>query len=159
VGLDDLIRWLRDEHNGIHDLIDQLRQTAAKPPRGDRRNWVRELNEHYGAFAASLRERMARQEQRGYLQPVREIRPALSGQVDLLEHEREELKRLVDNLERAVQKLTPSDNLLLRDCCKRIECLLGWFERHQEHENHLVLYVFAQAAAEKKTSVEAEPRA
>ena len=41
-------------------------------------------------------------------------------------------------------RLAATDVLLLRDCCKRIECLLAWLDRHEEHENHLVVYAFTQ---------------
>lgn len=140
---EDVLRWLRDEHDGIHELADRLRERIARPPRGSRENWIRELRERFDSFASCLRERMARQEAGGYLRPVCEARPSLVGQVEMLKHEQDELKRLVDDVQHAVHKLSPRDMLLLRDCCKRIESLLSWFERHEEHENHIVLYVFS----------------
>ena len=142
--IEEVVRWLRSENDRLVELADRLRERIAKPPRGDRRIWVQELCERFDEFAACLRQRVARHEEGGYLKPVCEARPSLTEQVALLEHEHRELKLLIDKVERAVHQLSPTDNLLLRDCCKRIDLLLGWLERHEEHENHILLYAFAQ---------------
>lgn len=142
--MEDVVRWLRNEDDGLPELTDRLRERIAKPPRGDRRIWVQELCERFDEFAAGARRRLARQLEGGYLKPVLAARPALKPQVEMLEHEHGELTRIIDKVEQAVRQLSPQDNLLLRDCCKRIEILLGWYERHEEHENHIVLYVFAE---------------
>jgi hemerythrin-like domain-containing protein len=142
--IEDVVRWLRGEHDGLPELADGLRERIVKPPRGDRRIWVQELRQRFDEFAACLRRRCARREEGGYLNPVREARPSLAAQVAVLEHEHGELKLLIDKVERAVHQLSPTDNLLMRDCCKRVELLLGWLERHEEHENHILLYAFAR---------------
>lgn len=142
--LKDVVKWLRDEHDGVNELIDALREKIARPPRGDRTVWLQELTARFDEFAAGARQRMARQQEGGYLKPVREARPALAEQVDLLEHEHAELARILGEVERAVHQLVPMDKLLLSDCCRRTEFLLGWFERHEEHENHIVLYALGQ---------------
>ncbi|MGD8450781.1 MAG: hemerythrin domain-containing protein [Phycisphaerae bacterium] len=140
----DIVRWLRDEHNHSQEHADELRGTVAHLPRGDRRTWLSELREQFDGFTACVRQRMSRMEEGGYLQPVLQARPDLAKQVELLTHEHTELVRLIDSIHHAVHQLSPDDNLLLRDCCRRIETLLSWVERHEEHENHIVLYVFNQ---------------
>ena len=147
--IQDIVRWLRDEHNGLHERVDRLREKLAKPPRGDRRVWVEELQACYDEFAASVRQRMAHEEEAGYLKPVVQARPSLAAQVELLKHEHDELARIIASVGCAVHELSPEDNLLLRDCGKRIESLLSWLERHEEHENHMVLYVFSQETGEQ----------
>ena len=141
---EDVVRWLRSEHDDMRKLAGRLRESIARPPRGGRENWIVELRARFGDFAARARERMAQEEENGYLRPVLDARPSLAAQVDLLKHEHAELARIIDAVHRAVHQLTAKDNLLLRDCCKRIEDLLFWVERHEEHENHIVLYAFAK---------------
>jgi hemerythrin-like domain-containing protein len=147
--MEDIVRWLRREHDDFHDLADRLRERVAKSPPGTRDRWIGELQARFDDFAASFRRRVADEEKDGYLKPVLEARPSLAAPVELLQHEHVELSRIVDSVQRAVQRLSPKDNLLLRDCCKRIEDLLHWVERHEEHENHIVLYVFAEDTGER----------
>lgn len=142
--MQEIVRWLRSEHSDVSEYADRLRERAARPPRGDRRKWITELRERFDAFATRVRDRTAREEAGGYLRPVLDARPSLSAQIAVLKHEHDELGRIIDNVGRAVHRLSPKDNLLVRDCCKRIEDLLCWVERHEEHENHIVLYAFAK---------------
>jgi hemerythrin-like domain-containing protein len=144
MAIEDMVRWLRSEHGGTHQLADPLRKTVATPPRGGRTQWIAELQTRFDEYASHVCRRMGEEEEHGYLQPVLAARPSLTGAVDVLQHEHVELARLIDRLRRSVRQLTPKDNLRLRDCGKRIENLLSWVERHEEHENHIVLYAFAQ---------------
>jgi len=146
MSMEDIVRWLRSEHSDLNKYADRLRESATRPPRGDRQRWIAELKQRFDDFAARLRERTAREEADGYLRPVIEARPSLAAQVALLKREHDELNRIIASVGRAVHALTPGDNLLVRDCCKRIEDLLCWVERHEEHENHMVLYAFAKGA-------------
>ena len=143
---EDIVRWLRSEHGGTHQLADPLRKTVATSPRGGRAQWIAELQTRFDGYAGHVCRRMVEEEERGYLKPVLEARPSLAGAAEVLQHEHVELTRLIDRLRRSVRQLTPMDNLLLRDCGKRIENLLSWVERHEEHENHIVLYAFAEGA-------------
>lgn len=147
--LEDIVRWLRGEHDDLPKLADRLRERVAKSPPGNRAMWIGELQTRFDDFAACSRQRMTKEESGGYLKPVIEARPSLSAPVELLRHEHAELTRIIDNVQRAVHRLSPTDNLLLRDCCKRIEDLLTWVERHEEHENHIVLYAFASDTGAK----------
>jgi hemerythrin-like domain-containing protein len=147
--MQDIVRWLRREHDDFHELTDRLRERVAKTPPGTRDRWIEELRARFDDFATSFRRRMAEEEKDGYLKPVLEARPSLAAPVELLQHEHDELTRIIDSVQRAVQQLSARDNLLLRDCCRRIEDLLHWVERHEEHENHIVLYVFAGDTGEQ----------
>ncbi|MFH1748388.1 MAG: hemerythrin domain-containing protein [Planctomycetota bacterium] len=142
--VEDVVRWLCHDHSEAGEVTDCLREIMARPPRGDRRQWVQELRTRFEDAMVSTRQHMDTMEAGGYLHPILEARPSLAPQVELLKHEHIELKRLIDGIRIAVEELSPHDNLLMRDCCKRIENLLSWIERHQEHETHIVLYVFAK---------------
>jgi hemerythrin-like domain-containing protein len=140
----DVSPWMLEEHAKIHDLGEQLQAKVAAPPREGRARWLEELRGCYHEFAERLRRHMKAEEEGGYLTHVREMRPTLSEAVDIIHHEHEELRRIVADVQSAVDELKPTDVLLTRDCCKRIEHLLLWVERHDEHENHIVMYAFTQ---------------
>jgi len=146
MAIEEVIRWLRTEHDDLREVADRLRERAAAPPRGGRERWIAELQARFDEFAGRLRRRTAKEEEGGYLKPVLAAQPTLSEAVDVLRHEHRELGCLLDRLEQSVHRLSPRDNFLLRDCCKRIEDLLCWLERHEEHENHLVLYALGYGA-------------
>ncbi|MFQ5807849.1 MAG: hypothetical protein ACE5I3_15495 [Phycisphaerae bacterium] len=146
---EDIVRWLRGEHDDMHESADRLRERVVKSPPGDRRRWIEELRTGFDDFADCFRRRIANEEKDGYLKPVVDTRPSLRTSVELLKREHVELTRILDGVQRAVHRLSPKDNLLLRDCRKRIEDLLCWVERHEEHENHMVLYVLAANSGEK----------
>ena len=141
---DKLAEWMKQEHVRIQDLVNRLREHAVTIPPGSREAWLAELNQRFDHFATHLRRVMSIQEEGGYLLPVVETRPTLSPQVELLRREHVELRQLMDNLQEAVHALKPQDNLLIRDACTRIQVFLGHVQRHEEHENHIVLYALTQ---------------
>ena len=139
--------WMVQEHAKITELSDQLRQMVAAPPRGDRGVWVRELQSRFEEYFGRLHRHFEMEEQGGYLTEVLQLRPTLSAAVALVQQEHEELSELFQDVQSAVRELAPTDNLVLRDCCERVKQLLAWIERHEEHENHIVLYAFTQDLA------------
>ncbi|MFQ5807848.1 MAG: hemerythrin domain-containing protein [Phycisphaerae bacterium] len=141
---DDLSTWMLDEHAKIHELSDALREKVVAPPRGDRAQWVADLRSSFDDFSEHLQQHLTMEEKGGYLSQVVELRPTLSEAVDIIKHEHEELSQILSDLRAALGELAPTDVLLLRDCCKRVQHFLSWLERHEEHENHLVLYAFTQ---------------
>ena len=140
----DAFSWMLDQHAKTRELCEQLHEKVATPSRGDPAEWLADLRVRFGEFTEYMRQHMDREEEGGYLTHVVELRPTLSEAVDIIRHEHEELKRIIDDVQGAVNELSPNDVLLLRDCCKRVEHLLLWIERHEEHENHIVMYAFTQ---------------
>lgn len=141
---DDVAAWMLDENAKIRKLSGQLREKVTGPPRGDRPKWIADLQSRFDDFATRLRRHAEMEEQGGHLAQVVEVRPTLSKAVEVIRHEHEELTVILEDVQAAVHELAPTDNLLLRDCCKRVDHFLSWIERHEEHENHIVLYAFTQ---------------
>lgn len=139
-----LADWMKQEGAKVNDLAHRLREHIISIPPGSLKDWLDELGKRYDHFAAHLRRMMHIEEEDGYLEPVVEQRPTLSQQVELLRHQHEELRTLMDSLEQTVHQLKPEDQLLIRDCCTRLQVFLGHVSRHEEHENHIVLYSFTQ---------------
>ena len=139
-----LAQWMKGEHNRVQELAHYLREHIVTVPTGDRAAWLKELGERFDHFAAHKRRVMSMKQEGGYLLPVVEERPSLSQQVELLRHELNELRQLMDDLGQTVHSLRPEDNLLIRDCCTRLQVFLGHVQRHEEHENHIVLYALTQ---------------
>ena len=144
MNVDDLTTWMLEEHAKIAELVDHLRARVASPPHGDRAAWIAALRGEFDEFADRMARHLAMEEEGGYLTQVVELRPSLSQAVEIIRNEHEELTQIFQDVQEAVHELAATDVLLLRDCCKRIECLLTWLDRHEEHENHLVVYAFTQ---------------
>jgi hemerythrin-like domain-containing protein len=156
---EELVRWLRGDHDPLPEFADRLRERIARKPRGDQRRWIDDLQTCFDDFATFFRERMAKEEANGYFKPVLEARPALESASHVLRQEHSELSRIIESIERAVHRLPPNARLLLRDACKRIEDLLSWIERHEEHENCVVLCVIGEAASLARPGETPPPRA
>ena len=144
MAMNDLIRWLRGRHTDLHDHGDALLEKVARTPPATREKWIEDLQARFHEFAVCFRQQLADEEEGGYLKPLAESRPALGEAVTMLKHEHIELTRIIDRIEKTVQSLTPQSRLVLRDCCRRVEDLMNWVERHEEHENHLMLYAFSE---------------
>ena len=140
----ELNAWIRLEHEKVEELANRLREKTAIVPRANMSFWISEVCERFDHFRAHLVKHMALEEQDGYLPAVVERRPALSGEVDRLHHEHQELRRIMDTLHQAVHELAAKDRLLARDCCCRIDQLLCYVDHHEELENNLVTLAFTQ---------------
>ena len=135
---------LADEHAKVTEMGDRLRTLISSPPRGDLAQWIAELRRQFDDYVAHLRQHLEREEAGGYLAQVIALRPTLSGAVDIIRYEHDELTRLIQDVQAAVHELSPRDNLLRRDCCERVKQLMHWIERHEEHENYIVTFAFTQ---------------
>ena len=139
----DLAEWLQDERKKVDELIYLVRKHLAVPPPGSREAWLPEARECFRRLVEHLKKHMALEEADGYLRAVRAQRPALAPEIDRLQHEHDELGRLMDQVQRALDELRPEDNLLIRSTCVRLATLLSYVEQHEEEEQRLVLHVFS----------------
>ena len=73
---------------------------------------------------------------------VVERRPTLSEQVKRLAHEHQEFLGLMDCIHKCLEEMRPEDQLVIRDCCHRIQDFLAYVEHHKNEENLMVLSVF-----------------
>jgi hemerythrin-like domain-containing protein len=144
MGTNDVATWMLDEHARVHELSGELRARVTGRPRGDHVQWIADLRSRFDELATRLRRHASFEETGGYLTHVVERRPTLSQAVDIIRREHQELGVILRDLQASIHELAPTDNLLLRDCCRRVEHFLYWVERHEEHENHLVLCAFTQ---------------
>lgn len=141
---EDLSNWMLEENAKVHEMGSDLRAKVTQRPRGERAAWIADLRARFDDYAAHLRRHRAMEEEGGYLSQVTTLRPTLAPAIEVIRHEHAELTTILDDVQVAIHELTPTDNLLLRDCCRRIEHFLAWIERHEEHENHIVMYAFTQ---------------
>ncbi len=144
----EVAAWMRVEHEKVQDLANILRENVAVVPRANLAVWIEDVQSRFEHFRAHLIKHQALEEHDGYLATVVERRPALSPEVDRLQHEHRELSRVMNGIHEAVKALAPQDRLLVRDCCNRIESLLCYIERHDELENNLVTFAFTQDLGE-----------
>jgi len=140
----ELATWMKAEGTRVSELAQRLREHVVTIPSAGVQDWLRELVRRFNHFSAHLRRMMQMEEEDGYLLPVIEQRHTLVTEVEQLRHQHDELRKLMSDLERTVHELSPEDPLLIRDCCTRVQVFLGHVARHEEHENHIVLYSFTQ---------------
>lgn len=139
-----LASWMSQENVKVNELSRTLSEHIFAVPSGNLVAWLKELAQRFDHFEAHLRRMMHIEEEDGYLLPVLEQRPTLTKEVELLRHQHDELRRLMDDLHATVHGLSPRDNLLIRDYCARLQAFLGHVLRHEEHENHIVIYTFTE---------------
>ncbi len=144
-----LASWMREEHDRVHDLVTKLREEIAKVPRTDRSDWLSQLRERFEHLRAHLHKHMALEEQDGYLPIVATRRPTLGGEVDRLQHEHDELIKIMDGIRRDLHSLNENDPLLIQDCCRRLENLVDFIEHHEQDENLIVISVFTDEIGTK----------
>ncbi|MCO6436813.1 MAG: hemerythrin domain-containing protein [Phycisphaerae bacterium] len=138
----DLARSMREEHDRVDELANSVRQITAVIHWANFQSWLGELRQRFEHLRAHLVQHMALEERDGYFLPVLERRPGLAPQVEALRKEHEEMMRILDNVHQAVLALQATDRLLVRDCCIRINALLGFLEHHESAENILISTVF-----------------
>lgn len=130
---------LRAEHDAVEALSDRLKEWVAVVPRANIADWIGELRDRFEHLRAHMTKHMALEEQEGYMQTVVELRPTLSPEVERLQHEHEEIGKIMSGVHTAVEALEPVDRLLIRDCCRRIDNLLHYIEHHENDENVLLI--------------------
>jgi len=130
---------LRAEHDAVDALSDRLREWVAVIPRANVAEWIAELRQRFEHFRAHLTRHMALEEQEGYMTTVVEMRPTLSGEVERLQHEHQEIAKIMGGVHAAVEALCKEDRLLVRDCCRRIDSLMHYVEHHENDENMLLI--------------------
>ncbi len=140
----DLAGWLQAERNKVDELIYLVRKHLAVPPPCAREQWVPEARECFRRLAEHLKKHMALEEADGYLRDARAQHPRLALEIDRLQHEHDELGKLMDQVQSALDEVRPADNLLIRSSCVRIATLLSYVEQHEEEEQRLVLHVYGQ---------------
>ena len=147
--LDDLAKRVREEHARVLVLAQEIRETVGVVPRTVGPDWLRDVRERFEKFRAHVTRDMALQERANFFQAVLDHRPDLSGRIDKLKHERDEMARLMTGVHRDLEAIGPEDRLLLRDICQRIEYLLGCYEHHEDLANDLATYAFTQEVGTK----------
>ncbi len=138
----ELAQWMRDEHEKVHELAEKLQEKAAIIPRTNQGRWIQDARQAFDHLRAHMIKHMALEEQDGYMLCVVEQRPALSREVERLAREHASLAHILNSIHQELGELRPEDQLLILDCCRRIQNLLQYVERHEKDENLLVLTAF-----------------
>lgn len=138
----DLAEWIQSEHVAVEKLMSSVRELAVDPPPENRAAWIAQMRERFERLRAHLIKHMAMEEDGGYLAPVIELRPNLSAEVQRLGHEHDQMIRLLELIHRALKSATDRDELIVRDCCRRIRDFLACAENHEQQENLLIASVF-----------------
>lgn len=140
----EVARWIQQQHVRVEKLSAKLSGRIAAIPHGQVDEWLSALASEFEHYRAHFEKHMALEERGGYLAPIVETRPSLSGEVDRLLSEHREISHIMTAIYDELQTLSSATPLTVRDCCARIQSLIGMIAHHEEHENMLVTHVFSQ---------------
>ena len=135
----ELMNKVSNEHQKVIDLSERLGEKVSVAPRENRAKWLREVRGEYEHLRGHLIKHMALEEQDGFMVSVAEQSPALTREIERLAHEHVEITKLLGLIQRELNEVNEKDQLLLLDCCRRIQALLQYVEHHERDENFLVL--------------------
>jgi hemerythrin-like domain-containing protein len=138
----EIAKWMREEHTAIEQLINQLQDESVSIPRTGRKRWLEEMTARVQNFSGHLIRHFELEEDNGYLQAVIDHRPPLLPEIERLRHEHDEIKRILDSIQRDLGQTGEADQLVIEHCCLRIGDLLRHLKEHEERENLMVLSVF-----------------
>lgn len=140
----DLATWIREEHDEIDTLCEQLSRQVAMVPRVVSEPWLKDVRSSFGEFADHLLTHMKLEEQDGYMTSLVDKHPRLSSRVEKLQTEHEDFRRLLKQLQSNISEAGPENLLMIRDFCHRVRDLLHYFEHHERTENDLVELAITQ---------------
>lgn len=138
----DIAHWISEEHAHVQEQMYALRRKLAVPPINGRAAWLPELRGTFQQLTVHLNRHMSLEETDGYMREIVSVRPTLTKEVDGLLHQHTEMKRLMTQIEQALEELAPADELLIRHAIARVGMLLAYVEQHKKEEEHLVMAVF-----------------
>ncbi|MEE9295248.1 MAG: hemerythrin domain-containing protein [Phycisphaerae bacterium] len=136
--------WMRDEHRVTRELIGEVTRVVGRASSANMPEWLDELRYYFSRLRAHLKKHMKAEEAGGYLEPVLELRPTLSPEVDRLKGEHIELALSLDQICDELERLEPDDKPSITDTCHRIQHLISAVRHHENREELLVTYAFNQ---------------
>jgi len=140
----EVARWMREEHRCVEELITKLGERVAGMPRVNIDGWIKELRDDFERFRAHLLKHFALEEEGGYLNAVREVRPALDEDIHGLVCQHREVGFLLTEVFHEVSEVQADTPLRIRDVCCRIRNLIEILQQHEEIENRLMSQVLTR---------------
>ena len=140
----ELSQWMRKERDTLIELNKILRQHIAAKPDVNLDEWLRGMRVGFERLQKHLERHFAAKEADGYLGMVIEQRPTLSGQVEQMRNEHDEILHMGEQILRDLSELQPENRLLLADSGARIQRFMAVVADHDQREIMITMYVFSQ---------------
>ena len=144
----ELSQWMRKERDTLIELNKILRQHIAAKPDVNLDEWLRGMRVGFERLQKHLERHFAAKEADGYLGMVIEQRPTLSGQVEQMRNEHDEILHMGEQILRDLSELQPENRLLLADSGARIQRFMAVVADHDQREIMITMYVFSQDIGE-----------
>lgn len=142
----EMAEWIQNESNVVDELSRRVCKAAACIPTENLSGWLDDLRSHFERFRAHYQKHMALEEGGGYLAPILEQRPELTGEVEHLRVEHREIGVLMKAIYDELCALTPDQPLTVLDCCRRIQNLMEIINHHTDRENLIFSLAFSRNA-------------
>ena len=140
----DLAQWMKSQQDTLNELNKIIRQHIAAMPDINLTDWLRGLKAAFERLRAHLQKHFEAKQEDGYLAMVVEERPTLSGQVDQLRREHDEILVMADRILQDMSEVSPENRLLLGDVCARVQRFMAVVADHDQREVMITVYVFSQ---------------
>lgn len=144
----ELSQWMRKERDTLIELNKVLRQHIAAKPDVNLDEWLQGLRVGFGRLQKHLERHFAAKEADGYLGMVIEQRPTLSGQVEQMRKEHDEILHLSEHIVRDLSEMQPENRVLQADICARVQRFMAVVADHDQREIMITMYVFSQDIGE-----------
>ncbi len=139
-----IARQTREEHRKLDQEIELLTLRLCPRSEVSLKTWFAHCTEHFRHFHTQLRRHMELEEYGGFLKAVRERRPTLAREVEVLRDQHRDMLKVCTAIEEFLEDCrvpTAADEARVRS---DIEQLLASLEAHEQQENRLVQQVFVQ---------------
>ncbi len=142
-GLDQsLAKRLQEEHAAQRQLIQLVREHAARLPGTSDARLVEQFKTAFDRLHSHVARTISMKEQDGYLESILKVKPTLARQVSEARADHGQLLRLADSIRRDLSQIQPADRLLVRDACDRMQRFADYLSQHEQRENMLALVAF-----------------
>ncbi|MCS6806921.1 MAG: hemerythrin domain-containing protein [Acidobacteriota bacterium] len=131
------------EHEIVREIIWQLERLVEEGGLvGQNVEWTQRLCNELSAFYNHLERHFALEERDGYMLDVVAMQPEVSGQVEALRQQHEQLLRMVKELIRDGDMMASGLDVSVVELRQRVQQVLSLIRQHETDENALIQRVF-----------------
>lgn len=140
----DFAKLMQEQHVVLLELTRVLKEHIVKQPGIPCEDWLHGLRVGFERLRKHLEQSYNAKRDGGYLEHVLELRPNLSGQVDRIRHEHDEILKMSSWIINELAETTCTDRVLIADAAARIQRFMAIATQHNQRESMLTMLVFNQ---------------
>lgn len=140
----DFAKMMQEQRIALLELTRVLKEHIVKQPGINCEDWLHGLRVGFHRLRKHLQEMYEAKQTGGYLEHVLELRPNLSGQVERIRHEHDEILKMSGWIINELDEVGCTDRVLIADATARIQRFMAISMQHNQRESMLTMLVFNQ---------------